>query len=232
MQRRVAPTWASVESTGRWKILHYVAKRSYDHVIIAPYFDVATGNLSVWVSSDLWSSAQGKATFTWYDWKGDQVDVGKNTSSVDVNVGAINSTQVLQTFTTSLLAGQDMDDVLLRMEVEMTSSLPNSNETQTFKNENWFHPQALRTARLLDPGLELSYDASGKKFSVTATKGVAAWVWLDYPEGAILHFEDNGFWLQRNETREIGYTVLSDETSGRWIEGVTVGSVWNSTLAE
>lgn len=229
---RVAPTWASVEYDGRWKVLHYAAKKAYEHVIIAPYFDRATGNLSVWVSSDLWSPAQGKATFTWYDWKGTKLDIGTNTTSVDVSIGAINSTQVLQTFTTCLLAQYDPNDVLLRMEVEVESQLPSSNETQTFKNDNWFHPAALRTAKLVDPGLELSYDESSKNFSVTATKGVAAWVWLDYPAGAVLHFDSNGFWLAANETREVGYTVKSDTTGGKWIQGVTVGSMWNLTLAE
>lgn len=155
-----------------------------------------------------------------------------NTSTVDVSVGAINSTQVLQTFTTDLLAGRDMDDVILRMEVEVESQLPSSNETRTFKNENWFHPAALKTAKLVDPGLQLSYDEGSKNFTVTATKGVAAWVWLDYPAGAVLHFDSNGFWLAANETREVGYTVQSDTTGGRWVEGVTVSSMWNSTLAE
>lgn len=39
----VAPTWASVEYDGRWKVLHYAAKRSYEPVIIAPYVDTQTG---------------------------------------------------------------------------------------------------------------------------------------------------------------------------------------------
>lgn len=188
--------------------------------------------MSVWVSSDLWSLAEGKATFTWYDWQGTRLAIGTNTSSVDVSVGAINSTQVLQTFTTELLAQHDMDDAILRMEVEVTSQLPTSNETRTFKNENWFHPQALKTAKLVDPGLDLKYDAGSKNFTVTATKGVAAWVWLDYPAGAVLHFDSNGFWLAANETREVGYTVVKDPTNGGWVEGVTVSSMWNSTLAE
>lgn len=118
------------------------------------------------------------------------------------------------------------------MEVEVESELPSSNETRVFKNENWFHPAALKTAKLVDPGLELSYDESTKNFSVTATKGVAAWVWLDTPAGVLLHFDDNGFWLAANETREVGYTLRSDTTNGKWIEGATVSSMWNLTLAQ
>lgn len=225
----VAPTWAGIEYDGRWKVLHYAAKDIYEHVIIAPYYNITTGNLSVWVTSDLWEAAAGTATFTWYDWSGNKLPVNTS-SSVSFDVGAINSTQVLQTFTTNILANYDLTNVVMHMSVSASGSLPNTNTTRTFRHDNWFHPTALRDAQLVDPGLQLSYSNSTQNFSVTATSGVAAWVWLDYPAGAVLNFDSNAFWLAANETREVGYTVKSDSTNGGWISGVTVESLWNQTL--
>ncbi|KAK4547881.1 hypothetical protein LTR36_010600 [Oleoguttula mirabilis] len=226
----VAPTWAGIEYDGRWKVLHYAAKDIYEHVIIAPYYNLATGNLSVWVTSDLWDAATGTATFTWYDWSGSKLPINA-TSSVDFSIGAINSTQVLQTFTTDILKDYDLTNVVMHMTVEAQGSLPNDNTTRIFRHDNWFHPTALKDAQLVDPALQLSYSNSTKNFTVTATSGVAAWVWLDYPSGSVLNFDSNAFWLAPNGTREIGYTVKSDSTNGAWIDGVTVESLYNQTLS-
>jgi len=212
-------------------VLHYAAKDIYEHVIIAPYYDMATGNLSVWVTSDLWDSAQGTATFEWYDWSGKQLNVNTS-SSFDFEVGAINSTRVLQTNTTEILDGDDLTNAVMHMCVEAQGTLPNTNETRTFRHDNWFHPTALKNAALVDPGLQLTYSNSTRNFSVTATSGVAAWVWLDYPAGAVLNFDSNAFWLAPSQTREVGYTVKSDSTNGAWVDGVTVQSLYNQTLSE
>jgi len=230
----VAPTWAGVEYDGRWKVLHYAAKDRYEPIIVAPYFDRTTGNLTVWVTSDLWTPAQGKATFTWYDWSGNEIVVPSNFSapSVDFEVGALNSTKVLQTFTMNVLQAHDPSNAILRMQVSAQGKLPNSNQVRTFRHENWFTPTGLRNAALVDPGLELSYSDVSQNFTVKATKGMAAWVWLNYPSGTVAHFDTNGFWLAANESRQVGYTVQSDTSSGKWIEEVTVSSIWNSTLAE
>ncbi|KAM3418488.1 hypothetical protein BST61_g4469 [Cercospora zeina] len=225
----VAPTWAGVEYDGRWKVLHYVAKDAYSHVIIAPYFDRSAGNLSIWATSDLWGDVSGTATFAWYNWQGEELDV-QMAGSKDVAIGALNSTRVLQTNTSEIFSSSGHHNAILRMEIQVQGQLPNSNTTQTFTHSSFFTPGALKDAQLVDPGLQISYDDASKKFSVRATQGVAAWVWLDYPSGAVVYFESNGFWLGKNETREIGFTVQKDETYGTWKDGVTVESVWNQTL--
>lgn len=120
----------------------------------------------------------------------------------------------------------------MKMDITATGSLPNDNTTRTFRHENWFHPTALQTAKLVDPGLQLSYSNSTKNFTVSATTGVAAWVWLDYDQpGTVLNFESNAFWLAPNTTREVGYTVKTDSSGGAWIDTVTVQSMWNQTLS-
>jgi len=65
----------------------------------------------------------GTATFHWYDWSGKQLDMN-TTQSVAFEVGAINSTQVLQTFTTDVLAKYDLTNVVLHMSVEAQGRLP------------------------------------------------------------------------------------------------------------
>jgi beta-mannosidase len=78
--------------------------------------------------------------------------------------------------------------------------------------------------------LQLSYSKSSECFTVTATTAVAAWVWLDYPDGAVVSFDSNAFWLAPGEARQVTYKVKNDTTNGAWIDGVTVQSMWNQTL--
>jgi beta-mannosidase len=229
----VAPTWSSIEYDGRWKVLHHAAKHAYEPVIIAPYFNYSTGDLSGWVTSDLWEPVSGSARFEWYDWSGNKLNVS-TPSAANFTVGAINSTQVLQASQTSLLGDlHDPRNALLKMNVDASGSLPNTvNSTRTFRHEAWLHASALRDAALVDPGLELEYSDRTRNFTVRATKGVAAWVWLEHGPGVLGNFGENAFWLGRGDEKEVVFRVKEDTTGGKWVQDVTVQSMWNMTLRD
>jgi beta-mannosidase len=227
----VAPTWAGIEYDGRWKLLHSMAQSIYSHIIIAAYHNVTTGHLSVSVISDLWSPASGTATLTFMGWDGSTVDL-HTPSDIQFKVGALNSTQIFSANLTHLLEkqGYDPTNVVLKMDVSASAPLPNSGDVKTtFRHENWFSASPLNTAQLQDPGLEISHSAERGTFNVTATSGVAAWVWIDYPAGAVVTFDSNAFWLAKGEGQEVGYNVKQDGTDGRWVEGVVVRSMWDQT---
>lgn len=224
-----APTWAGIEYDGRWKVLHYAAKDIYQPVIVAPFFNNTNSILDVWVISDLWSPLYASVNLTWVDWKGQALDISQSISQ-GVDVGAINATKVISFNTTEIFSGQDKTTILLRMDVLARGNLPNSDKAQIFRHTNWYHATPLAVAKLSDPGLEFNYNEATKKFSVKATTAVAAWVWLDYPAGAVLNFEANGFWLLPGQERQIGYTLKSDTTNGKWIEDVLVRSIWDNKV--
>ncbi|KAK3070481.1 hypothetical protein LTS18_015093, partial [Coniosporium uncinatum] len=226
-----APTWAGIEYDGRWKMLHYGAKDIFANVIVAPYYNVTTGELQVWVTSDLWSPVRGTVNITWFDYAGNRLDVS-TPPSFEVEVGAINSTRILRRDVGELLAGYDAEDVVMKMSVAVTGSLPNRpvNETRVFAHENWWHAAPLSRSALRDPGLRLSRDNATKSFTVEARGAVAAWVWLDHPDDVGLSFEANGFWMERGEKRVVGYCLWSGGADGRWVDGVEVRSMWDNTL--
>ena len=226
-----APTWASIEYDGRWKVLHYIGKDIYQPIIIAPYWNYTTGDLTAYVTSSLWSSANGTATFTWYDYSGKVISTN-TPSSAKFMVGALNTTKIMEENTSSSYTF-DLSNAVLRMNVSATGELPNSNTTSTFSHEFFFHPILnLADAQLQDPGLQLSHSNSSGNvtFSVRATKGVSAWTWLDFPSGVLGNFESNAFWLVPGESKEVGFTLKNDTTGGAWVDEVTVQSLWN--LAE
>lgn len=225
-----APSWASIEYGGRWKILHYKARDMYSNVIISPFYNESFGNLTVYATSDLWEDVSGTVDAAWYDWSGETLDDVEGLTGKPVTIGALNTTLVYASNTHDLLKSHGADDVVLRMNISVTGHLPNNATQQTFSHTNWFHASRLTTANLVDPGLTLDYDAGSQAFSVEATKGVAAWVWLDYPRGAVVAFEENGFWLEKGEKRYIGYSVKNDLTGAAWMEGVKVQSLWDQKV--
>ena len=133
--------------------------------------------------------------------------------------------------TTLYNSSLDFNNALLYMNISATGQLPNTNTTTTFTHENFFHASSLADAELVDPGLVLSYDNATNVFTVEATTGIAVWTWLDYPAGPVLRFDDNGILLLPGVKREVGLTVMRDRMGGEWVGGVTVGSLWDNTLA-
>lgn len=70
---------------------------------------------------------------------------------------------------------------------------------------------------------------SSVSFTVTATTAVAAWVWLDCASSAVRgYWSENGFWLNRGESKVVTFTVWSDTSGGKWVESVGVRSVWDN----
>ncbi|KAK5260131.1 hypothetical protein LTR40_004702 [Exophiala xenobiotica] len=237
-----APTWAGIEYSGRWKVLHYIAKDIYSRVIVAPYWNYTTGDLSVYVTSDLWDTVDGTVDLTWYDWGGNVLTnmssttttnsstSGGGSTSVPFSVGALNTTKVMQTNTNALSKSQGMDltNAVLRMNLTATGNLPNNDSApSTFTHEFFFHPVlSLADAKLTDPGLTISSNnnSASPAFTVEATSGVSAWTWLDFPNGGVMgNFEDNGFWLVPGEPKTVAFDVKNDTTGGKWMEDVTVG---------
>lgn len=221
-----APTWAGIEYDGRWKVLHYISKDIYQPVIISSYWNYTTGDLTAYVTSDLWDEVEGTATLAWYSYDGILLAPATDVPFV---VGALNTTKVLQTSTD--ITPYDLKASILKLNITATGTSPNTNTLKIFKHEHIFHDLYLGEANIQDPGLRLSYNETTGNFTVQATTAVAAWVWLDIPAGTLANFAENGFWLLPSDgPREIGVTVKNDPSGGKWIEGVTVESLWNNTL--
>lgn len=222
-----APTWAGIEYDGRWKVLHYVAKNIYEHVIVAPYWNPTTGQFNVTVTSDLWESVSGTVNMTWYDLSGKPLENNAGIpSSVAFEVGALNITDVLTTNIIDLSI-PDIKDAVLILSLSATGRLPNGNTLTKFSHENFFTPVFMNEAKLVDPGLELSYDNSTGKFTIEATKGVSLYTWLDYPSGIVGHFDENSFILVPGQPKEVGIAVQQGSWSDAVIKNVTVQSIWD-----
>ncbi|KAH8890148.1 glycoside hydrolase family 2 protein [Thozetella sp. PMI_491] len=243
-----APTWAGIEYEGRWKVLHNVAKDIYQPIIVAPVWDLNAGVLSVYAVSDLWTEVKGTASLGWIDWAGNKLAIPISNSSVQAGapgsgfrIGPLNSTLLASMNINALFSspangtakGFDARNAVFVASITATGTPVNTDATKTYSHTNYWTPTPLAQASLVDPGLSVTYDRLNDVFVVTAAKGTSMWTWLSASlddDAVVVNFKENGFLLQRGETKMVKYTVLSGGSEG-WRSRVTLRSIWNSTIS-
>ncbi|CAG2123319.1 unnamed protein product, partial [Medioppia subpectinata] len=62
-----APTWASIEFGGKWKILHSFARHFYDNLLVSPYLDNNNIKVSL-VRDDYYGKLDFDLSVKVYDW--------------------------------------------------------------------------------------------------------------------------------------------------------------------
>jgi len=224
-----APSWSSIEYSGRWKVLHYAEATIFTPVIVYPFWTASNQSLEVTVTSDRWYTVNGTADLTWYNWNGTEL----NKTSYDFSVPTLNNSVLFSAvgYDSFLPSGTSANEVFMRL-----------NSTATIEggtvvtNEAIFNPTGLVNVTLVDPAIEVTNN--DLTFTLTATGGVAAWAWIDHPAGTVGYFYDtttnqpsNGFYLIPGQPRTLTFdlnTALSSNTSPDPADFV-VRSMWNNT---
>ncbi|KAL5358525.1 beta-mannosidase A [Aspergillus floccosus] len=224
-----APSWAGIEYDGRWKVLHYVARDIYKPVIVSPFWNSTTRQLDVYVTSDLWEPVSGTLEMTWMDLSGKPITQNAGMpQSAAFAVGALNTTKLYSTNIYEHTLADPKNSILI-LSVRADGRLPNANKKHTLTHQNHFTPVFPKDLPLVDPQLELRYNVKQLTFTVEAKAGVSLYTWLDYPAGVVGYFEDNGFVLVPGQKRAIRFVVQEDKTDGKWVQDVTVRSLWDQT---
>ncbi|KAL4952814.1 glycoside hydrolase superfamily [Aspergillus filifer] len=233
-----APTWAGIEYDGRWKVLHYVARDIYQPIIVSPFWNYTTGNLDIYVTSDLWETASGTVSLTWLTLSGERITNNAGTpTTLNFTVGAINTTRIYSTNLADLVIPTPEDSILI-LSASSNAHLPNAAEATSLSHTNYFTPVFPKDLALVDPGLELTYDSQSGIFTVGATSGMSLYTWLDYPAGLVGYFEDNAFLLAPGQKKEVGFVVQDGGTDGdgewkwEWQRDVKVRSLWDQKRQE
>lgn len=221
-----APSWASIEYGGRWKMLHYFAKRFFSPAIVSPYVDTDQ-SLRVFVVND--HSAPAKAallSITQYKW----------TSFTPIATTTVNVTMPEAASFDAYRIG--MDDVWKKGDcgaatcfLWFTLSDPFSGSPLT--PDNFLLPMDPKYISLPEASINVSSVLGPtsspsrpdvKTFEIgLRTDNIALFVWLN-AHNVTGHFSDNGF-LMKDRAHTVHFYTRDNATAHSLQQALTVHSL-------
>jgi beta-mannosidase len=176
-------SWSSITVSGRWKVLHYAARRFFEPVHAAG-FRLGDGSLKVVLTNDTATAVPGTLTLAWYTAGGNPV--ATETTKVDVAADSAKEVRSWQASDLPDPAGHFLEVTFRHARGESRSTV--------------FLTEPKRMA-LPDPGLSFTVeDRDGSLEVVVNALRPGFWVTLDQGDLAG-RFDDNGVTLLAGEER-------------------------------
>lgn len=223
-----APSWASIEYGGKWKMLQYFARRFFSPVVVIPF--VATGFFrrhvfQVFAANDLLmpfpNAAVHISTYTWSSFN------PTNTLKVVFNLSQESSVSVYSMRLADFLTKTSCTESTCFIWITLTD-----DKGRQIGPANYVLPAAPKDIRgLQNATLEIA-SVTGpfpsvdnmKAFNVTVTTDkLALFVWLD-PHNITGYFSDNGF-LMREPCMDLEFFTPQGVTSDDLKSVLTITSL-------
>jgi beta-mannosidase len=167
-----------VDYYGRWKALHYMARRFYAPVLVSGLENITNQSVAVYVTSDLLKSSSANLTWEVTDPKGESLVKGNET----LEISAQASRMVKQLDLRELAGKYGASNLLVWLKLEV-SGQPVSENLVTL-----VYPKELGLA---DPHLKPAIQKIENGFRVTLTAETPAlWAWLTLKD-ADASYSDN-----------------------------------------
>ena len=171
-------SWSSVDYFGRWKALHYMARKFYAPVLISGLENVQDKTVDIFVTSDLLEAKHGKLVWNVTDLDGQSLAE----ESMHVKIEARKSEKVKTLNLQDQIQKFGANGILTWLKLEVGGNTVSENVVL------FALPKELK---LPDPKLATTIEKSKDKFSVTIkSEKPALWTWLEL-ENADAKFSDN-----------------------------------------
>ncbi len=178
-------SWSSIDFHGRWKALHFMAKRFFAPVLVSGVEDAGAGTVDIHVSNDNRSSFEGKIHWRVTRVNGTPVIEGGKT----VSVGAGRSRRLAVVKLAAILKSLGARDLLVWLSLQDRQGVEVSRNLVSF-----CRPKHMA---LCEPDIAVDVDpADHDSFYVTLRAArPALWVWMGL-SGGDAQFDDNFFCLE------------------------------------
>ncbi|XP_064488167.1 beta-mannosidase-like isoform X2 [Ornithodoros turicata] len=229
-----APSWASIEYGGRWKMLHYFARRFFGPLIVVPFVNynlISTGQLQAYVVNDLQVDYPDAVLhIDSYSW-GNFVPV--HAFSVDVDVRRESSVQAYELKLAEFMNMTSCTPVTCFLWFTLTDKAGRLLGPTNYllpaapKNIKKFRNATLKITSVIGPftGHNLM-----KRFAVTVgTNHIALFVWLD-AHNISGYFSDNGF-VMLEQTMVLDFFTKETVTPEHLRSAMTAVSLPNTATA-
>jgi beta-mannosidase len=206
-------SWSSMDYFGRWKALHYAARRFYAPVMLS--IEDAPPQMGLHVSSDLTQSWAGSVRWSLETLGGEVLEAGEET----ISAAPLSSTHI-RTFD---FAGRISDTN--RRQVVFVAELWQGKERLAL-NIGAFAPN--KHLSLVDPDLAAEVSRAGDELMIELTaQSLARFVELNL-QGTDVIFSDNYFDIPAGRTVQITCSLPEGWTVDRARAGLQVRSLYNS----
>ena len=209
-------SWASVDYFGRWKALHYMARRFYAPLLVSGAEDVKGGKVDLYVTSDRRENCQGSLRWTITDVSGVKIDGG----SMDVQISTGKSRLVRSLDLRDAVQKHGQNNILVWLKLDVAG--------QTV-SENFVTLVYPRELNLLDPALsaEIAEKDQGE-FAVTLHAAhPALWTWLEI-DGVDARFSDNFIHVGKDGPVSVTVHPVSPMTKDAFQRALKIRSLYDT----
>ena len=116
-------SWSSVDYFGRWKALHYLARRFYAPVLVSGVENAKEGKVEVYVTSDQMSNCQGSLTWTLTDVAGNTLESGSSSVEIPARTSRLSQSVSLH----DVLQGHGTHDLLVWLKLDVNGKTESEN---------------------------------------------------------------------------------------------------------
>ncbi|HTR43059.1 MAG TPA: glycoside hydrolase family 2 protein [Pseudomonadales bacterium] len=211
-------SWSSVDYFGRWKALHYMARKFYAPVLISALENIPNGSADIFVTSDLAESIHAKLSWDVTDVNGKSLE----RDSMHLKIAPRKSEKIKTLNLQDLVQKHGDNGILTWLKLEAHGEVISENLVLLATPKN---------IKLSDPGFEVSVDESGDGFVVKIkTEKPALWTWLELAE-ADAKYSDNFVHVTKDMPRKIEVkpaSPLSKEDFSRQLRVRSLFDTYNS----
>jgi len=210
-------SWSSVDYFGRWKTLHYLARKFYAPILVSALENAASGTIDIFVTSDLLETHHGKLT-----WSVANLD-GKSMvqESIALEIPARKSEKVKTLNLQEQIQKLGANGFLTWLKLEAEGKIVSENMVSLVL------PKELKLA---DPKLATTVEESSEGFSVTIkSEKPALWTWLGI-ENADAKFSDNFIHIKSDATEIILVRPAKKMDKAVFIDALRVRSLFDTYL--
>jgi beta-mannosidase len=201
-------SWSSIDYYGKWKAIHYTAKKAFENYLIS--FENNKETINVFVVSDSLKPINAKLKMTLMDFDGTVLKQQEEAIEVKEN----QSKKYISLIKTDFLTAVDSTKVLVKVELLNT-------ENNSIIAENILYLSAFKNLNLPTPELTVTATETSSHFEVTLkTKKLAKNVFL--ASGSSHNFSDNFFDLLPNTEKIVSIKKTDSETLEAFTEKLKV----------
>jgi beta-mannosidase len=210
-------SWSSVDYFGRWKALHYLARKFYSPMLVSGLENSKDGTIDLFVTNDLLESAHGKLKWKVTDLTGKVLAQ----DSFPVELPSRKSANVKKLDLHEQIAQSGTSGFLTWLELEVHGQIVSNNLVLFALPKEY---------KLSDPQLKTSVDDTPDGFLVTFTsQNPALWIWLGL-DNADARYSDNFFHLTPGTAQKILVRPWTQLGKDDFVQQLRVRSLFDTYL--